>query len=354
MRKLLLIIFILGGLAPVVTIAQEEEPKFEPTFKWSGFTHMWATYAQRDSLDAHYGVNVRYLRFKASGKLTPKVSYGAQFGFDKGAAGLVDLYVKYDVADYFGLQAGRFAVPGIKSGVLTSSIWSSSKLIFNDRATITQQWASSNNGLLGYRRQGVMVYGAVMDKMIRYYVMAATASNSYFTANVKSSSYDYGLNGMSVHSRLEVVPVENIEVGVNFNTGSAVKTDTIEYTSMSYSAYALARQKTYYAFVEYVSGVGGGEFLNSGLEMADLEYNGFIAEVAYKFAGKYEPAVRYDTYVPDAEVDVTFSNLTFGFNFYPSSNIALMANYVMRMEEVGEFDNDMFYVQLRYKFKSSN
>jgi len=348
MKRLLQLVLIIGLTTPLAIFAQDEEPKFEPTFNWSGFTHMWATYEQKGEADAQYGVNVRYLRFKAFGKLAPKVSYAAQFGLDKGNASLVDVYLKYEPSEYLGIQAGRFGVPGIKSGVMTSSIWSSTKLIFNDRATITQKWHKSNSNMVGYRRQGVMLYGSLMDKFIRYYVMGATTSDSYFETSVGSSK-SIDKNGLTMYSRIEVAPVENVELGVNFNTGTAtVIEDDSELKSMTYSAYALTRQKTYYAFVEYIA--GAGETVDADNE---VQYNGLIAEGAYKFGGKYEPAVRFDFYVPNSDADIQYQNLTLGFNYYPSKNIALMANYVVRMEdETMETDNDMFYIQLRYKFAS--
>jgi hypothetical protein len=361
MKKERLFTMLIAFLMTFNVMGQEEPKEFTPTFNWSGFTHIWTGYVQRDTLDGHYGFAVRYLRFKAFGKLTENVKWTAQFAFDKGIPSFLDVHMSYEPKDYLKVRFGQFPVPGAKSGVFSSPIWSTTKMVFNDRTTVTQNWAS-NAGLKGYRSGGLMFYGSVLDKMISYYVMAAmphAGPNYYFNPSVKTPVYENDENGTALFSRLEVRPYEKTEVGFNFHTGQGTSFDTIQTNRGSYSFYVLTRQKKFFAMAEYIGGTN--EQLINDVKDSDFSYSGYYVEVAYKFSKKYEPAIRYDSYTPivdgsDGNGYKKYDNVTIGINYYPTKNIAIMANYVARMEDpeagVKEIDNNLIYFQLRYKFAS--
>ncbi len=355
-----LLVFLTGGIC-VKSYTQEEPEVFKPTLKWSGFTHIWTGYVQRDSLDVHYGFSVRYFRWKASGKLTPNVKWVTQIGLDRGNPALLDVFLSYEPVEYLNVRFGQFPVPGAKSGVLSSSIWSTASMVLNDRATITQNW-NSNAGLSGFRSGGIMAYGGFLDKKVNYYVMAAMPHAGpafYWNPSVKSPKYENDENGIALFSRLEVVPINKMEVGVNFHTGQGTSLDSIQINRLSYGFYLLTRQEKLYVMAEYIG--GGNEQLINDVKSSDFNYNGYFIEAAYKVTEQLEPVVRYDSYTPDDEnPDANgynrYNNLTIGVNYYPAKNIAIMFNYVARMEDAApgfeEIDNALFYFQLRYKFSS--
>lgn len=360
MKKLGLL-FLAVLLVSTNLSAQEEEKAFAPTLNWSGFTHIWAGHVQSANEHGDYGFSVRYMRFKASGNLMENVKWEAQFAFDKGSPSILDVNLSYEPSDYFKVRFGQFPVPGAKSAVFSSSLWSTSKMFFNDRTAITQNWAS-NAGLKGYRSGGAMFYGNIIENKLHYYVMAAmpvAGTDNYFNPNVKTPVYENDVNGASLFSRLEVTPAENIELGVNFHTGKGISADTITAERGSYTLYCLMRQAKLFVMTEYIAGKNTTSI--NDVKNSEFSYNGYYIEVGYKFLKKYEPAIRFDSYTPDTDnpdkYGITkYNNVTLGFNYHPAKNIVLMTNYVIRMEEpetgFDEIDNNLFYVQLRYKFAS--
>lgn len=339
--------------------AQEEQKEFEPSFYWSGFTHIWAGAVQRDSLDTQYGIAVRYFRFKAFGNLTPKVKWAAQIAFDKGSPSLRDIHISYEPVSFFKIRFGQFPVPGAKSAVFSSPLWSSTKMMFNDRAPIVQEWAS-HAGLSGYRSAGAMFYGNIIDKKLSYYVMGAipkAGASNYFNVNVKTPMYNHPESGLAMFSRLEFKPMEKIETGVNFHTGKGTQLDTTITKRLSYSVYVISREGNLFVMAEYIGGKVNTDF-NTAADK-ELKYNGYKIELAYNIAKKIEPAIRYDSYLPnDDKADKygykRYNNVTLGLNYYAHKKVILMANYVLRMESpvagAESIDNNLFYIQLRYLF----
>lgn len=355
MRKILFAILLLT-ITTVPALSQDEE--FKPTFKWKGFTHMWGSYVQQDSLDAQYGMTIRYLRMKAYGKLTPKLKWTVQYGFDKGNPALVDVFMKYEHSDLLHVTVGHFPVAGAKSGVMTSSLWSTTKLKFNDRNTIGQNWATLSGG---YRNTGVMLSGGLWDKKLNYYIMPTMSkggAGNFLNASVKSPWGNHSENGVALYNRLEAKPTDKIETGGSFHITDGVIDEATQIARSSYSIYFLTRQEKLYVMGEVIGG-------NVTTEVDDVEsktdYFGYVAEAAYKVTDKVEPAVRYDSYTPsDGNPDKhgfeNYNNLTVGLNYYPIKPVALMFNYVLRMETPAdgfeEINNDMIYLQLRLKFAS--
>ncbi len=350
----LMAMVILGGLK-----AQESDV-FKPTFNVSGFTHLWTGYGQYEE-DDQYGFVVRYARLKAFGDLTPNVKWTLQFGFDKGVASLYDIYLTYEPASYAKIRFGQFGVPGAKSSIFTSPLWSSTKMIINDRPMITQNW-NSNAGLSGYRSGGAMFFGEILDSKLHYYLMVGmpkSGPNYYFSTSVKNPIATKDENGFAGFGRIEYRPTKEIEFGINYHLGKGTTDDTISVKRSSYSAYFLTKQEKLYVMAEFIAGANETSINDNVITDDDLKYNGYFVDLGYRFAGKYMPAIRYSSYTPnDNEVDGNgfkkYDNITIGFNYYPSDNIALMLNFVKRLEETGEgiekIDNDIAYLQLRYIF----
>ncbi len=345
----------------MVGLKAQESDGFKPTINLGGFTHLWAGYGQMNDEDDQYGFMVRYARFKTFGELTPDVNWTVQVGFDKGKASLYDIYMTYEPASFAKIRFGQFGVPGAKSSIFSSPLWSSTKMIINDRPMITQNWAS-NAGLSGYRSGGAMFFGEVLESKLRYYLMVGMPKSGpdyYFNTSVKNPVAAKDENGLAGFGRFEYKPTKEIELGVNYHFGKGTTDDTVSVKRSSYSAYFLTKQEKLYFMAEYIAGANETSINDIVVDSEDLTYNGYFMDLGYRFAGKYMPALRYSSYTPnDNEVDANgfknYANITIGFNYYPSKNIALMLNLVKRLEDPGEgvekIDNDIAYLQLRYIF----
>nr|WP_321411284.1 porin [uncultured Carboxylicivirga sp.] len=354
-----IVISMLACILIVPCNLAQDQKEFTPTLEWSGFTHMWIGYVQRDNLDVHYGFIPRYVRLKASGKLTPDVQFAIQASYDKGTPALLDVFLSYEPLPYFKVRVGQFPVPGIKSAVHSSPLWGTSKMKLNDRPTIAQNW-NSNVALSGFRSGGLMFYGGITDDKVQYFAMISmphAGPNYYWNPSVKSPRYENDENGLALFSRLEFRPAKNVETGFSFHTGSGTVGDTIKTNRNSFSVYFVTQYHKLYFMTEYIAGMNK-QFLNE-IKDSEFNYSGFFAETGYKIAPKLEPTLRYDYYIPikdafDAIGYKKYSNITVGLNYYASKNIALMTNYVMRTEDPAEgystIHNDLFYVQLRFKY----
>ncbi len=355
-----IIMFTLSICATLNNYAQSNTEEFKPTMNISGFTNIWATYASSDMDNEQYGLSVRYFRIKASGNLLENVSWTNQFSFDKGNPTLLDVYVTYNRSKYINVRFGQFPVPGIKSGVLSCNLWSTTKQILNDRSTITQNWGS-NSGLSSYRSLGGMFFGSIKESLINYYIMLATSkagTSNYFNASVKSPGISHGENGLAIFSRLEIKPIKEMATGISFHTGNGNTGDTIDLSRMSYSTYFMMRKSGISTMIEYIA--GKNETSINDAVSSEFSYNGLYVELAYKLQNNIEPVARFDIYSPlDGTADNNgvekYQNITLGCNYYPSQNLSLMFNYVIRGEETAtgfeEISNNLAYCQVRYKFK---
>ncbi|WP_430815933.1 porin [Carboxylicivirga sp. RSCT41] len=358
-----IILHLVNNICPFAgqLYAQESPVKFSPTLKWTGFTNIWSGYAQRDSLDAYYGLNVRHLRIKASGKLAPQVKYTVQFAFDRGNPALLDVHLSYEHNDFFKVRFGQFGVPGAKTGALSSPMWSTTKMVFNDRSTITQNWMS-NTGLKGYRAGGIMIYGQILKRKLHYFFMGAfpnTGPNYYWNSSVKNPSYEDNENRRALFTRLEYRPIDEIEMGISYNIGKS-SGDTTTIDRASYSAHFLLKKEKLRLMAEYIA--GENNHYTHNIRNKNYSYLGYLFELSYHLNSQIEPSIRFDSYQPDTNKTDNFGfnkydNITLGVNYYPSKNIALMTNYIIRSESNISNDytlhNNILFVQLRFLFKAS-
>jgi len=114
--------------------------------------------------------------------------------------------------------------------------------------------------------------------------------------------------------------------------------------------------------------VGGDVFFNTGPISAQLEYDmykedtdsdstdiegyGWYAQAGYLFLPKVELAVRYQELDPNSNISGNkIMWTTIGINFYwHSQKLKIAADYTFKKEEKGEFDNNVFQIQLQLDF----
>jgi len=114
--------------------------------------------------------------------------------------------------------------------------------------------------------------------------------------------------------------------------------------------------------------VGGDVFFNTGPFTAQAEYDfykedtdndstdidgaGWYAQAGYLFLPRVELAVRYQELDPNSNVSGDkIMWTTVGINFYwHSQKLKIAADYTFKKEETGEFDNNIFKIQLQLDF----
>jgi len=96
-------------------------------------------------------------------------------------------------------------------------------------------------------------------------------------------------------------------------------------------------------------------FDDETMELTNRTYSlnkyGYFGQVAYKFIGKIEPLVRYDTIVLDGADLEDRSRITFGLSYYMKRNANVKVNYEMISNKAeGSSADDLIGVQLSIGF----
>jgi len=337
--KRLTAIFLFVFLFVSVTSMRGESIKF------NGLVQTWFSYGEEGyGDDSGYGFTLRRVRFKPSGAFSDKITWTLQAGWDKQTASLVDVYIDFILSKAFKIRIGKYTVPG----TISSSLTSSGKLDFVERAAITQQWGS-RNGLSSYRALGIQAYGDLMDGKLYYaFMLSNPRTTSLFSPSIKDNIYAAQDNGIVFWGRVEAFLTKGLRLGAFYTGGK--ETDT-ELTKNSYGAHLFYVNNGINFKVEYIAG-------EAGLEGMETKYNGMYAVLGYN-TGKVEPIVRYDFYTPvDGGADSAgvekYNNITLGLNYYHSKNVKFQANYVLRKESMAagheEIKNNLFYVCLQYSY----
>jgi len=303
---------------------------------FKGLLHNWYSYTNEGT-----GFNIRRVRLKAYGKLDEKISWYAQYRWDKQIASLLDAAISYKFNQYLSLKVGQFVAPGSKYGALTSA----SKLTFVERAMVVKKWGGYN-GYSSYRSVGLQAAGKFNN--LRYSTMLSNNSaNALYNPGITQDNYSDSEH-LRFSTRLEYA-FDNVQVGVYLST--PIQEDKL---GRSYGADLIYNNNS------MKIGLGVIQGYNDNFDSSDNEYSGLLAHLA-DLVGKIEPLLRYDMYNPStdnlAEAPVKiYHNITGGINYYYSENMKIQVNYMQREEEMrsnlDKLDNNLFYVNLQYTFDS--
>lgn len=313
--------------------------------KFTGLGQVWYSSGSQDIEDAStYGFTVRRIRFAPSGELSKNIKWGFQFAWDKQEARILDAYVLFHLSESFSVKVGQFSPPAAKSAGLTNS----GQLDFVERSSITLRWADHSK-LSGLRAVGVQIDGELMEKRLYWSFMVANPQTlKIFNPTINLPDYEQQ-SGLTFWGRMEVRPVEGLNFGAFFGTGTE---KDINNKKSSYGAHLFYVKDRLNLKLEYIAGI-------YGLESRETKYNGIYSVVGFRFSSLLELAVRYGFYTPNNgnpnPLGVKkFNNITFGANFFCNHNIKFQANYVIRQETMDEglpeMNNDLFYVMCQYSF----
>ncbi len=338
MRSFFLICMAIALL--IVNVAAEGSD-----IKFVGLGQVWFSVGDQDIEAADtYGFTVRRIRLAPSGSLSKNIKWGFQFAWDKQVAKVLDAYVLFQLSDNFNVKVGQFAPPAAKSAALTNS----GQLDFVERASITLRWADHSK-LSGLRAVGVQIDGQLMEEKLYWAFMVANPQTlKIFDPSINLPDYEQQ-SGLTFWGRMEVRPLEGLNFGAFFGTGTE---KDISNKKSSYGAHLFYVGNRWNLKLEYIAGI-------YGLEARETKYNGIYSVVGFRVSKPLELAFRYGFYTPNNGFPnplgvKKFNNITFGANIFCNHNIKFQVNYVIRQEtmDVGmaEMSNDLFYVMCQYSF----
>ncbi len=323
---------------------------YSDDINFSGFFQGWFSSGQQNSDDGNlYGFALKRIGLKAKGNLSKNIKWFIHGGWKGQTAVIRDAYMYISLKEEFNIKFGKFAVPGAKSGALTST----TKLDFIERAMITQNWGYYMT-LSGYRTIGVQFDGKLSNKTIYYaFMVGNNSTRRMFTPSVKSGEYSRLKTDIFISGRVEVFPVDGLSTGAFYsqtkNVGSITKSD-------SYGFHLYYIKNDFNFKTEYLNGTAYFEFRENAKR--EMNYSGMLFKLGYKI-DKMEPIIRYDFYTPnkdsrDFRYVKKYNNFTIGLNYLYSKNVKVQVNYVIRKEsmegEHSELKNNLFYVHLQYSF----
>jgi hypothetical protein len=212
MKRLVTVIAVFTLIFSAAAIEKDSVSKFAPQVEGT----IRAKYEYNASLDAHR-FQVRNARFSINGNFSPITSYKAEIDLsDEGVTKMLDAYVRMEPTDWFIFTIGQQKIP-----FGTDNLRSPHLLYFANRSFVGKQLAS------GLRDVGATV-------LLR---------------NIKTVPFDFqagiyngdGLynqqdwqNSMNYAFRLEVFPVKNMEISLNYNS---IKPETIRMNLFDVGAY---------------------------------------------------------------------------------------------------------------------
>lgn len=356
---LVLIISLLTFVTNAQEAAPQETKKFEPTYNVKGYfqtnyVYSFDTTGNGDENNP-MGFSLRRLRFMPYGDLTENVSWGMQLAADKMAFSLITAYVNIKLMDEtVQLKGGLIDNGGARQG---SGI-SSSNLILVQRALPVQMWGGSFD-TKGYFDLGLRLHGKV--NMLSYSLLLANPKGATaFDNTALSKSQSNSFNGIKTIGRLNVAPMEGLELGGFFGY-ETYKDATLggkeAQVNTTFGLDAIYKTDIMDIQAGYLAGSNKNENDPDVEGVNPFEYNGLYLNAGYQI-GKIMPVVGYDMYTPnaDASTTVSFSNITVGLNAYLWKGVKIQANYIMRQEseKAVEFDNDMIMFNLQYSFGKKN
>jgi phosphate-selective porin len=320
-----------------------------------------------NEIDKNNDFYINRLRLKGGGKFFGFGKYYFEVKIDGAGkfnktpkAQVENAWMNFNVAKSVNLRAGLYDFV-FSRDALTSD----SKLLLMDRSLIKDAlavlgFADNTVGLLLHGRplDGHLSYGFGVFDNIGFETAAldstvlARKSDGALTAG--RLVYDFldpaKLDGYGDYWGSYIGKGQRLSVGGN--AAYLTEAEDLRISDKTFSIYA----------------VGGDVFFNTGPFTAQAEYDmykqdteadstdidgaGWYAQAGYLFLPKVEFAVRYQELDPNSNVSGDkLMWTTVGINYYfRSQKLKLAVDYTFKKEETGEFDNNVFKIQLQLDF----
>ncbi|NCC73878.1 MAG: hypothetical protein EOM06_10820 [Sphingobacteriia bacterium] len=247
---------------------------------------------------------------------------------------LLDAFVTYNRFKWARVSLGSFKSPmGLEVNTPCNG------LITVYRSTVSTQLVSP------FRDLGLVFMGGDQKTKLQYQLGIMNGSGlGTFDKNKKKD----------LVGRLLFRPVENIHIGGSFRYGyPSYNNDEDSRTTFGFEA--KANYENFTLMGEYIMDEGdynrdlGGGCSGELITLGDKR-SGAWAALAYKTKWDVEPVFKFDYFDSGNAQDYKETNLTFGVNYYLNDWTRLQANYIHRVEDPTDLDNNRFVIQIQAKF----
>ena len=309
--------------------------KLKPAFKFSGYIQAGYDYMWNEEGTQTSTFHLRRARMSLQGDIYKgargaKASYRLQIDLCKELP-IMDLWVKYQPVNQFGIQAGQFKVPIS----IENTDYNAIQLEFITYAQPVQRLVRmSSSDMQGVnssgRDAGVQLYGGFIKRdgysIINYEVGVFNGTGINAKDNNKSKD---------VAARLTIQPMKDLKIAAYYMGGETNATSLIgKYPGMVAEA-----SNVNTSYLDYNRYGGGVDYENKyifaraeylGGQTGDYLSSGLYAQVGYKFLEKCTVGVRYSYFDENINGDSPTpvqTNYSVALSYFPWKNLRLQAEY---------------------------
>ncbi|MBQ5691967.1 MAG: porin [Alistipes sp.] len=306
--------------------------KLKPAFKVSGYIQAGYDYLWNENGTTTSTFHLRRARISLQGDIYKgakgaKASYRLQIDLCKELP-IMDLWVKYQPINQFGVQFGQFKVPVS----IENTDYNATKLEFINYANTVQRLVRmSSSDLQGInssgRDIGAMLYGGFIKKdgfsLINYEV--GVFNGSGINTKDKNKSKD-------IAARLTIQPLQKLKIAAYYMGGETDASSLIE----KYPTMVVDNSGVNTKYLDYNRYGGGFDFNNKhifarseyiGGQTGAMRSEGVYAQVGYKFLNKCSVGVRFDYFDENKADDGNQMNYSVAASYHPWKHLRLQAEY---------------------------
>lgn len=306
--------------------------KLKPAFKVSGYIQAGYDYLWNEDGTTTSTFHLRRARISLQGDIYKgakgaKASYRLQIDLCKELP-IMDLWVKYQPINQFGVQFGQFKVPVS----IENTDYNPTKLEFINYANTVQRLVRmSSSDLQGInssgRDIGALLYGGFIKKdgysIINYEV--GVFNGSGINTKDKNKSKD-------IAARLTIQPLQKLKIAAYYMGGETDASSLIE----KYPTMVVDNSGVNTKYLGYNRYGGGFDFNNKhifarseyiGGQTGAMRSEGVYAQVGYKFLNKCSVGVRFDYFDENKADDGNQMNYSVAASYHPWKYLRLQAEY---------------------------
>lgn len=306
--------------------------KLKPAFKVSGYIQAGYDYLWNEDGTTTSTFHLRRARISLQGDIYKgakgaKASYRLQIDLCKELP-IMDLWVKYQPINQFGVQFGQFKVPVS----IENTDYNATKLEFINYANTVQRLVRmSSSDLQGInssgRDIGAMLYGGFIKKdgysIINYEI--GVFNGSGINTKDKNKSKD-------IAARLTIQPLQKLKIAAYYMGGETDASSLIE----KYPTMVVDNSGVNTKYLGYNRYGGGFDFNNKhifarseyiGGQTGAMRSEGVYAQVGYKFLNKCSVGVRFDYFDENKADNGNQMNYSVAASYHPWKHLRLQAEY---------------------------
>ena len=306
--------------------------KLKPALKVSGYIQAGYDYLWNEDGTTTSTFHLRRARISLQGDIYKgakgaKASYRLQIDLCKELP-IMDLWVKYQPINQFGVQFGQFKVPVS----IENTDYNPTKLEFINYANTVQRLVRmSSSDLQGInssgRDIGAMLYGGFIKKdgysIINYEV--GVFNGSGINTKDKNKSKD-------IAARLTIQPLQKLKIAAYYMGGETDASSLIE----KYPTMVVDNSGVNTKYLGYNRYGGGFDFNNKhifarseyiGGKTGAMRSEGVYAQVGYKFLNKCSVGVRFDYFDENKADNGNQMNYSVAASYHPWKYLRLQAEY---------------------------